>query len=247
MPVKIADGVEMLEVTASAMGAQRMIYPALLWDADSAILVDTGYPGQFPNVRKAIERTGIALERIQRVIVTHHDIDHIGGLANVRCEISHPVKVMAHSEEKAFIQGSKTPLKLAQLEANLVELPEERRAVYEILKLGFQNSYVQVDETLTDDQMLPYCGGIEVIHTPGHTLGHISLYLPASRTLIAGDALAVDNGVLRATAAAINYDATLYRTSLAKLAQLDIETVIAYHGGLYRGAAAQRIAELARS
>lgn len=245
--MKIADGVEMLEVTASAMGAQRMIYPALLWDADGAVLVDTGYPGQFPNVREAIERAGIALERIQRVIVTHHDIDHIGGLPSVRSEISHLVKVMAHSEEKAFIQGSKTPLKLAQLEANLHELPEERKAVYEILKLGFQNSFVQVDETLTDGQVLPYCGGIEVIHTPGHTLGHISLYLPGSKTLIAGDALAVENGALRATAATINYDATLYRTSLVKLAQLDVETVIAYHGGLYRGAAPQQIAELARS
>ncbi len=42
---------------------------------------------------------------------------------------------------------------------------------------------------LADGQRLDLAGGVRVIFTPGHTPGHIALYLERSRTLIAGDAL----------------------------------------------------------
>ncbi|MFP3381467.1 MBL fold metallo-hydrolase, partial [Bacillus sp. SIMBA_069] len=54
----------------------------------------------------------------------------------------------------------------------------------------------RVDYTLIDGQELPFCGGIRVIHTPGHTPGHISLYLKQSKILIAGDSMYSVNGIL---------------------------------------------------
>jgi glyoxylase-like metal-dependent hydrolase (beta-lactamase superfamily II) len=42
------------------------------------------------------------------------------------------------------------------------------------------------------------------------------------------------------------YDIDLAIKSLKKLIQMDIENVICYHGGLYKGNANQRIAELAK-
>ncbi|MDR3540118.1 MAG: MBL fold metallo-hydrolase [Desulfosporosinus sp.] len=53
-----------------------------------------------------------------------------------------------------------------------------------------------VDKTVEDGEVLPYCGGITVIFTPGHTPRHICLYLSKSRTLITGDALNVIDGHL---------------------------------------------------
>jgi glyoxylase-like metal-dependent hydrolase (beta-lactamase superfamily II) len=49
-------------------------------------------------------------------------------------------------------------------------LPEEARLLFE------NPPKAKVDETLADNQELSYCGGIQVIFTPGHSPGHISLY-----------------------------------------------------------------------
>jgi glyoxylase-like metal-dependent hydrolase (beta-lactamase superfamily II) len=93
---------------------------------------------------------------------------------------------------------------------------------------------------------LPYCGGITVINTPGHTPGHISLYHKPSKTLIAGDAMIVADGRLLGPNPQYTLDMKTAIESLKKLMQYDIETVICYHGGLYKDNANRRIAELAK-
>ncbi len=131
-----------------------------------------------------------------------------------------------------------------QLEANLNSLPDEMKHIYDKLKSGFESSKVKVDETLTDAQELPYCGGITVISTPGHTLGHICLYLKRYKILIAGDALSVEDGLLVKTAPSTHFDLDLSNQSLQKLTHYEIETIICYHGGLYKGDVTKRIMEL---
>ncbi len=91
---------------------------------------------------------------------------------------------------------------------------------------------------------LPYLGGVAVIHTPGHTLGHICLYLKDSRILIAGDALDVEEGRLVPAPASTNYNLGLCKQSLQKLAGYVIQSVICYHGGLYEDQPLQRITTL---
>ncbi|MCL6478917.1 MAG: hypothetical protein K6T65_10940 [Peptococcaceae bacterium] len=54
--MKIADGFEMLEISANIMGTASIIYPTLIWDNDTAILVDAGYPGQLPQIREVIKK-----------------------------------------------------------------------------------------------------------------------------------------------------------------------------------------------
>lgn len=98
-----------------------------------------------------------------------------------------------------------------------------------------------MDKTITDGEELPYCGGITVIYTPGH----ICLYLKYCKTLIAGDILQIDGGILIHAPQSTNFDIDLSIISLKKLMQYDIETVICYHGGLYSGNVNKRIAELA--
>ena len=83
-----------------------------------------------------------------------------------------------------------------------------------------------------------------MIYTPGHTPGHISLYLEKQKTLIAGDILVVDEGKLITSADNLNYDNELNMKSLKKLINYDIETVICYHGGIYKDNVNKRIAEL---
>lgn len=60
-----------------------MIHPTLLLDQEDAILIDTGFPGQFGELRAAIEKTGTSLRQLKAVILTHQDLDHIGNLPEI--------------------------------------------------------------------------------------------------------------------------------------------------------------------
>lgn len=233
--MKVAAGVEMLEISANIMGKENTVNPALIWDDETAILVDAGYPGQQPLFKEAVEKAGVSFDKINDIILTHHDIDHIGSASSIKAKAPERINILAHEEESPYIEGVKCPLKLAQLEARLDVMPEKMKPVYEKLKAGFENSKIKVDTLLKDGDRLPYCGGITVIHTPGHTLGHICLYLEQSKILIAGDLLTIENGVPAPFPRAINYDHDMYLNSIKKLAQYDIHTIICYHGGLFKG------------
>lgn len=242
--MKVADGVEMLEISTKVMGKSSVINPTLIWDNENVILVDAGYPGQLPQIREAVEKIGMSFDKIDKIILTHHDIDHIGNVSNIKKELTDSAKILAHMEERPYIQGDKCPIKLAQLESRLEVLPAEMKLVYEKLKAGFQSCKTKVDIGLTDGEELPYSGGITVIHTPGHTHGHICLYLKQSKILIAGDMLGIEDGLLVPSPENINFDNNMNLKSLENLTRYDIQAVICYHGGLNRNNVNKRISEL---
>jgi len=90
----------------------------------------------------------------------------------------------------------------------------------------------KVSNTVIDGQELPYCGGILILHTPGHTPGHISLYLKQSKTLIAGDSMYSVNGQLGGIHVPTTLNVKEAQQSLKRYSNLDIESVVCYHGGL---------------
>ena len=246
--MQLANGLTMLEITATIIGRTTMIYPTLLWDEQNVVLVDTGYPGQLPLFQEALEQAGFSFGKLTKIIATHQDIDHIGNLSGILNAAGSSIEVLATEADKPYIQGEKmlikmTPEVIARMMASFPpEMPEERKQAF---KKGLENPPKgPVHTTLADGERLPYGGGVIVIHTPGHTPGHLCLYHPGSKTLIAADALGAVEGRL-ARPRATDYDTNMAAESLKKLAQYEIETVICYHGGLYRGDVNQRIAELA--
>lgn len=126
----------------------------------------------------------------------------------------------------------------------LESLPEERRKQMEMVIAASLKVRVNIDKTVEDGEVLPYCGGITVIFTPGHTPGHICLYLNESKTLISGDALNVIDHQLVGPTPEFAADIVVAKKSLTKLIQYDIETVICYHGGVYNDHVNQRLQEL---
>ena len=241
--MKIADGIEMIEIPMKIMGMERKIYPTLIWDNDTVVLVDAGAPNSLNEIKKAMEDADVPFERLTKIIVTHQDIDHIGGIKNILNELDE-VKVLAHEEDKPYIQGEK---KLVRLNSNFMDrinaLPEEERE--KVLDM-FENASVEVDMTLTDGEELTDCGGIVIIHTPGHTPGHICLYHKATKTLVVGDAMNVFDGQLTGTNVQLlsEEDTKTAINSLKKFEEYDIENVISYHGGLFNDDPNQKIKEL---
>ena len=245
--MRVAEGVEALELTMNFMGGPSTIHPTLVWDEKEAILIDTGMPGQLGALRDACARAGVPLERLTRVVLTHQDIDHIGGLPELLDAVGDRVEVLAHPVDRPYIEGEKTPIKMdpERWKERLSSLPAEQRAQAESILSRPPKG--RVDRTVEDGEVLPYCGGVTVVHTPGHTPGHISLYLHASRTLIAGDALVSDDGTLHGPRPGATPDMATAERSLAKLTPFALDRIITYHGGLVDRDAQQQLRELAPS
>ena len=232
-------GTEVLELPALIMGTETSIYPTLIWDNETAILVDAGFPGQISHIRQAVIKAGVLFEKIDKIIITHHDRDHIGSLRTILTELPQKASVFAHKEERPYLEGRILPFKASLAEAPDSPYPPKMKALFQSQKLDYLDFTVNVDKILEDGETLPFCGGITVIHTPGHTPGHICLYLSQSKTLIAGDALFVEDNKLCMPPKLASLDPSFAVKSLDKLVGHDIETVICYHGGVWRGSVNQ--------
>jgi glyoxylase-like metal-dependent hydrolase (beta-lactamase superfamily II) len=244
--MKIAEGLEMLEIRAEMFGNAMVYHPTIIWDEAEMILIDAGFPGQSELIREEILRSGAPMDRLNKIIITHQDMDHIGSLSSLVQASSNKIEVLSHEAERPYIEGELTPIKMtperiAQREAMINTMPEEKKKEY---KKMLANIPCKVDITVDDGQELPFCGGIVIIHTPGHTPGHICLYLKKYKTLITGDALNVVEGKLCGPAPQHTYNLEEAIESLKKITWYDIQTVICYHGGIYTNNPNEKIKDL---
>jgi len=224
--MRIAKNVEMIEI--SAMGS--LIYLTLTWDGEHLVLMDAGFPGQTDMIVQAIADAGFAARQLTHIIITHQDMDHIGCVMDLQ-QLAPAALVMAHQEEAPYIDGRKTPIKLAALLENYAALPAERKAWCDRMKEGYGNRKITVAQTLTDGEILPVCGGIEVIHTPGHTPGHICLFLQESGILVSGDAINIQDGAATGPNPQHTMDMELGLLSMKKALLYPVTGLVAYHGG----------------
>ena len=104
--------------------------------------------------------------------------------------------VLAHEKEKEYLEGRIPPFKATLADAPDSPYPAEMKAAFLSQKFDYLDYTVTVDRTLEDGEELPFCGGITIIHVPGHTPGHICLYIRQSKTSVAGDALSAEGGKL---------------------------------------------------
>jgi glyoxylase-like metal-dependent hydrolase (beta-lactamase superfamily II) len=85
---------------------------------------------------------------------------------------------------------------------------------------------------LSDGDLLPVAGGLRVVHTPGHSPGHVSLLVEESRTLITGDAL-FNFGFLRGARISPSFlcsDFAMTKRTAHRLAELDYDVAAFTHG-----------------
>ena len=88
---------------------------------------------------------------------------------------------------------------------------------------------------LNDNDITPHFDNLKVISTPGHTPGHICLYVKDEELLIAGNLLNIELNLLGLTNKGLNFDNETYLDSVKKVSKLPINKVISYHGGMLEG------------
>ena len=246
--MKVNDDLLVLELEANMMGNPSILHPVVLLDTEAgASLVDAGIPGMADAINAALGEVGLSLEDIKRIIVTHHDMDHIGSVNAVVAASG--AQVWALEREIPLIDGREWPqkrLKPEQLEALLADpsVPQARKDMLQRIST-MPPMTVKVDRALKDGEVLPMAGGVRVMATPGHTFGHASLYLERTKTLIAGDAMTSQGGTLHGPSAQATSDMQTAGQSVGRLAKLDVDAIVTYHGGVVSDKANEQLKRVA--
>ena len=233
--MQLNDDVHVLPLTMVRDGQTMVLNLSLVLDPEQGpTLVDAGLPGQREAITAVLSEAGLELRDLRRIVVTHQDIDHVGSLHDlVRAS---GARVLAHAIEAPFIDGREAP-RFARPEM-LAQRPE-LRAVVERLRP------TAVDDVLEDGARLDVAGGMRAIFTPGHTPGHMCLYLERSGTLVAGDALTAGGGRLQGPNPGATADMATASRSVGRLAALDVRAVVCYHGGVVQDDAAGQLRRVA--
>lgn len=221
-----------LDVEMSYGNNHEMIHPVVLCDDKNTVLVDCGYVGALPKIEEALLSNQISPEAITHIILTHQDHDHVGAAAAFKRKYLH-VKILASEEEAAYISGDRKSLRLEQAEQLQERLPEDMQEFGKsFIRLLQGVEPVEIDELLTENEVLPFCGGCQVISTPGHTPGHISLYLTEFNTIITGDAMVLEDGKPEIANPQFAFNLEQAKVSLQRLLDLPAQKIISYHGGI---------------
>ncbi len=162
----------------------------LLHGPDLLMLMDTG-DARVPesDILPYFEKIGVDPKTLTHVMATHPDVDHTGGL--------HRMKQAA--PQAKFICGT--------LDREQVESPEglieiRMRAHYYWHGMGMDDAAkakflpraggaVAIDATLAGGETMRWDAAkyVEILHLPGHSHGHLGVYLPWENAAIIGDAV----------------------------------------------------------
>jgi glyoxylase-like metal-dependent hydrolase (beta-lactamase superfamily II) len=223
-----------LKIEMPSWNTTEVIHPVVLADDNHRVLIDCGYAGSLPKIEEALIQHGIMPQNVTHVILTHQDHDHMGAAAAFKRKYPQ-AQIMTSVIEAPYISGEEKSLRLIQAEQLQQSLPPEQQAFGEAFCNMLRNiEPVRIDRALTLDEELPFCGSCRVIATPGHTPGHISLYLPALNVVITGDAMALEKGKPVIANPQFTLDLDLAKASMERLFSIGAETIVCYHGGVIR-------------
>jgi glyoxylase-like metal-dependent hydrolase (beta-lactamase superfamily II) len=242
LPIGI-HGIESVNVYALADGDRVTLVDCGVWRAENDGL---------PELERGLRAAGYELRDVSRIVVTHAHIDHYGlagrlmeltgaqlwmhAMTDLDCEkYRHPDTAMARRRDMYADHG----------------LPEpERASLAEGLKvwLPYLYSVVEASRRLRGGERVPIGGrDWEVIHTPGHSFGHLCLWSPDASAVFSGDHLLP--GVTPPVTFERGFDANPLRSyleSLDSIAQRDPAVVLPGHGRPF-GECARRIEAITRS
>ncbi len=168
-----------------------------LVSSDEDFIVDAG----LGDMERILSRVREHSMEIQRIILTHRHIDHVGNAGELSRE----------------------------LDAPLYAPPKEAQSLRErddgsILASDFGIDFSPLDVEILDDKK--YCG-FDIITTPGHTEGSIALYHRDKGILMSGDTVFANGGAGRTDLPTGNRDQLV--DSISRLNELEVESLYPGH------------------
>lgn len=203
-------------------------------DNNELTLVDTGFKGSTDKIFDAIKKGGKDPQHIRRIILTHSHPDHSGSAAEIKKRMNVPV-LMHGTDADLLEQG------IAGREKNLSPGVLNWLLYQMFIKNGANETpATKVDQRLSDNEIIPIAGGVQVVYTPGHSAGHIALLVKADGVMIAGDTCANMMGLDYST---VYEDRNVGVKSILKMAAMDFDTAVFGHGNALKGSANRKLKE----
>src|SRR6185312_15346474 len=188
----------MVEITKKAHSIDGFTHPAPggkvvpflfienIGEEDDLTLIDPSFLPQLPILENYVHNLGYKMENIKRIILTHLHIDHAQATNEVKKRTG--ARIYSHWIEAGYLtQNPPYPGPPTTQEVQEI-LKKSGLSVGELSKkFGSMNlESIIVDNQVYDGDMI---GSLKVIHTPGHTPGHISLYYEKDKLLLGADSI----------------------------------------------------------
>ena len=181
-------------------------------------IIDTGTGLHHKRVINEIKKY-IDIKKINQIILTHEHFDHTGGIEKLKNDTSEDVKIISHK---------KAATKIEKGESHFAKM------------LGAEMNCITVDIKLEEgDKIQIGDKQWNVLSTPGHTPGSISLYEETSKSLISGDTIFSNGSFGRYDLP--GGDPYLLKKSIARLSNLDIKNLYPGHENIVENYAKSHI------
>lgn len=209
----------------------RQVNAFYLDAAEGGVLIDTGFPGHEGWILSALKEIGKGPGDVKHIVLTHGHPDHIGSAAALQRATG--AKVWVHGADAEIVRTGRgfRPLTAGPGIFRKLMIAVIKRQIKPV-------EGTVVDELLEDGQVLPFAGGLRVIHAPGHCAGQVALLSPH------------EGGVLFAADACMNVitlgltvgyeDQALGERSLRRLAKEEFAMACFGHGKTIASGAAER-------
>jgi glyoxylase-like metal-dependent hydrolase (beta-lactamase superfamily II) len=152
-------------------------------DRDGLVMVDANVAGLGKSIVDTLaHRLGVPSDSLplRQVILTHAHADHFGSASELARLTG--TQLLGPAEEADIFAGRR-----ARAEP---QLSEHERPIFErVMPLVEDPPPVVLDQELRPGDTLDWEIGAELVASPGHTSGHLAVWIPKHRTLIAGDAI----------------------------------------------------------
>lgn len=190
-----------------------------LWRSESGdlLMVDTGMPGDAKKILAYMAEHDLAAQDVGAILITHADIDHAGGAAELAAHCQAPV--YAGEATAGYLATGKSPK----------HLPRFAQFISDRF-FGYQPVAGEKVRVIEDDQRVPEFEAWQAVATPGHCDDHTSFYSPTHGVLFAGDALNTRGNTLGLGAKRMTADQALAARSARRLLALTPAVLACGHG-----------------
>ncbi|MFC6862884.1 MBL fold metallo-hydrolase [Halomicroarcula sp. GCM10025817] len=205
MTRRLRDGVWLLELGLIPPFASNayLVDETAVGDGDGDLtLVDTGLWWNEPTIVDELGAAGFAPADLDRVLITHYDLDHVGGLNRLVPEFDGPVYV--GTADLDLLNGDAHPAWL-----------HHKGLFHRVTRQLFPLPDLDLYPVHDGDGV----GRFTAYTTPGHNPGHVVYYHPDVAAAFLGDLVWEDDGVLTTPIRFDSYDMVELRASVVELAE----------------------------